>query len=116
MREKAYAASAPRNTVRIAVMPEISSVLPNHARKGACGLFRIRSKLSRPIFENSALDPVRVPFGEHRDDENEHADDVPPAGVPEPLLGVHQFSSSSDLVRRKAMIEISATMTKMMIV
>ena len=43
------------------------------------------------------------------------ADDEAGLGSGNGLLGGHQFSSSSDLVRRKAMTEITATMMKMMI-
>lgn len=43
MREKEYAASAPRNTVSTAVMPAIMSVLPNQVRNGTCGSVRMRT-------------------------------------------------------------------------
>jgi hypothetical protein len=42
MREKEYAARAPRNTVPTAVTPATSSVLPNHAVNGTCGSVRMR--------------------------------------------------------------------------
>ena len=43
MREKEYAARAPRNTVRIDVVAAMMMVLPNHNANGASGVLRMRA-------------------------------------------------------------------------